>query len=151
MKIHFFLCWGKSRKIYKNTACEALSHEYMKRIQGFTELEFVHGNFDDIQKRRQSLGARLWVLERSKKSKILSSEDLSATLSRLLDQGQRHLMVVVGPPDGFRVEEIEAMKADLLWSFGPLTLPHELASVVAVEQLYRAFTIIKKHPYHLGH
>jgi len=39
----------------------------------------------------------------------------------------------------------------LIWSFGAMTLPHELASVVAAEQIYRAISILKNHPYHSGH
>ena len=41
--------------------------------------------------------------------------------------------------------------ADFKLSFGPITLPHELARLVLAEQLYRAFTILNKHPYHCGH
>lgn len=41
-------------------------------------------------------------------------------------------------------------RADASWSLGPLTLPHELARVIVVEQLYRASTILRGEPYHKG-
>jgi len=55
----------------------------------------------------------------------------------------------VGGADGF--SEQTRQSAVLVLSLGRMTLAHELARVVLLEQLYRAFTILKGHPYHLGH
>jgi 23S rRNA (pseudouridine1915-N3)-methyltransferase len=55
----------------------------------------------------------------------------------------------VGGADGFSTEF--KRQADLLLSFSRMTMPHELARVVLLEQIYRAFTILRGHPYHTGH
>jgi len=68
-----------------------------------------------------------------------------------MNSGIQELQIVIGGPDGFPPKELEEMKPRLRWSFGPMTLPHELAAVVAVEQLYRAMTILHHQPYHSGH
>ena len=59
------------------------------------------------------------------------------------------LLFAIGGSDGFT--EDARRQASVTLSLGKMTLPHELARVVLVEQLYRAFTILKNHPYHLGH
>jgi 23S rRNA (pseudouridine1915-N3)-methyltransferase len=58
-------------------------------------------------------------------------------------------LFAVGPANGFSAETRQ--EAKLLLSLGKMTLAHELARVVLLEQLYRALTILKGHPYHLGH
>jgi 23S rRNA (pseudouridine1915-N3)-methyltransferase len=60
----------------------------------------------------------------------------------------RPVAFVIGGSNGLDPEFIGA--AHERWSLGPLTLPHELARVVIVEQLYRAFTILEGGPYHKG-
>ncbi|MDE2290804.1 MAG: 23S rRNA (pseudouridine(1915)-N(3))-methyltransferase RlmH [Elusimicrobia bacterium] len=96
-------------------------------------------------------GTRLWLLDRGPGSRVLSSEDVAGRLAAERDGGTRVLEVLVGPADGFTPAEVSALAPSLRWSFGPLTLPHELAAVVAAEQLYRARTILQGAPYHLGH
>ena len=59
------------------------------------------------------------------------------------------LLFAIGGSDGFSEEA--RRHAGLMLSLGKMTLPHELARVILAEQLYRAFTILKNHPYHLGH
>jgi 23S rRNA (pseudouridine1915-N3)-methyltransferase len=92
-----------------------------------------------------------WVCEREQKSRVLSSTDLARELEKVMTAGAQELQIVIGGPDGFTKEALEEMKPVLRWSFGSMTLPHELAAVVASEQIYRALTIIRRHPYHSGH
>jgi 23S rRNA (pseudouridine1915-N3)-methyltransferase len=75
----------------------------------------------------------------------------SAELARRMDEwrlGSRAVTFVLGGSHGLAAELLQ--RADDRWSLGPLTLPHELARVVVLEQLYRAFTILRGEPYHKG-
>ena len=79
----------------------------------------------------------------------LSSEQFAEQMGRLRDTGVQTVVYAIGPADGWSAEG--RARADHLVSFGPITLPHELASVVLAEQIYRALTILAGHPYHCGH
>ena len=79
----------------------------------------------------------------------LPSEDLAATLGSFQDTGIQQLILAIGPADGWSPAALA--RADHTVAFGRITLPHELAAVVAAEQLYRALTIRAGHPYHSGH
>jgi len=83
------------------------------------------------------------------RGKQLSSEDLAHFLEDHQNRGTPLLMFAIGPADGFS-DQARAI-AGFQLSLGKMTLAHELARVVLLEQLYRAFTILKGHPYHLGH
>ena len=76
-----------------------------------------------------------------------TSEDLARQLDRWLIAA-RPLAFVIGGSHGLDAPLMA--RAAARWSLGPLTLPHELARVVVIEQLYRAFTILKGEPYHKG-
>jgi 23S rRNA (pseudouridine1915-N3)-methyltransferase len=78
-----------------------------------------------------------------------SSERFAELLGRLRDTATQTLILAIGPASGWSPDAITS--SDLTLSFGPITLPHELARVVLAEQLYRALTILAGHPYHLGH
>jgi len=74
-----------------------------------------------------------------------STEQLAARLGDWMGSG-RDLALLVGGPDGL-TDEVRAA-AGQLWSLSPLTLPHPLVRVVLAEQLYRAWSILRGHPYH---
>jgi 23S rRNA (pseudouridine1915-N3)-methyltransferase len=81
----------------------------------------------------------------------LSSAEFAAWLGARRDQGVQHMVFAIGQADGWSQAAIDAAKAGLLLSFGPITMAHELARLVLAEQLYRACTILSGHPYHSGH
>ncbi|MFL5401394.1 MAG: 23S rRNA (pseudouridine(1915)-N(3))-methyltransferase RlmH [Gemmatimonadales bacterium] len=76
-----------------------------------------------------------------------TSRDLAGQLERWL-QLSRPVTLLLGGSNG--LDRSLIARADARWSLGPLTLPHELARVVVLEQLYRAFTILRGEPYHKG-
>jgi 23S rRNA (pseudouridine1915-N3)-methyltransferase len=81
--------------------------------------------------------------------KQLSSNELADELGRHMESGTQLLAFAIGPADGWSAALLA--RADLVIAFGRITLPHELAAVVAAEQIYRALTIRAGHPYHSGH
>lgn len=76
-----------------------------------------------------------------------TSPDLAKQVERWLIAA-RPLAFVIGGSHG--LDGPLVARAVARWSLGPLTLPHELARVVVAEQLYRAFTILRREPYHKG-
>lgn len=79
----------------------------------------------------------------------LSSEAFAAWLGARRDQGTQHLVFAVGPAGGW--SDDARKRAQLLLSFGPMTMAHALARLAIAEQIYRAFTILSGHPYHNAH
>ena len=76
----------------------------------------------------------------------LGSEELAAFIGKLRDSGTAEVRMAVGGPVG--VSPALLRKADAVLSLSRMTFPHDLARLVVVEQLYRAFTILKGEPYH---
>ena len=100
-----------------------------------TEGELILGKLGDAE--------RLVLLD--ERGRQLASKALAARLVDWQSDG-RDLCFVIGGPDG--VPETCRQRADFTWSLSSLTLPHGLARVLLVEQLYRAHSLQTGHPYH---
>ena len=102
-----------------------------------------------MQAEGEQLLARLGDAEQvvllDERGKHLTSRALTTRLADWQADG-RDLCFVVGGPDG--VSDACRQRADFTWSLSQLTLPHGLARVLCVEQLYRAWSLLNGHPYH---
>ena len=134
----------------KSPAIQSLTDEYVKRLRQFAEAEGVSLK-DEVAllKLCDGRGARRRLVLLDSRGKQLSSEELAAFLREHQDRNPLPLVFAIGPADGFS-DQLRG-KADFALSLGKMTLAHELARVVLLEQVYRAFTVLKGHPYHLGH
>ena len=143
------VCWiGKT----KESAIQVLTDEYLKRLSRYAEVAGIPLQDEAAVLKLCTRTARpvrhaLVLLDR--RGKQFSSEELANWLGDYRDRNSLPLLFAVGPADGFTDEARRA--ATLVLSLGRMTLAHELARVVLLEQIYRAFTILRGHPYHTGH
>jgi len=148
------LAVGKLRPAYREAA-----DEYIRRLRRFARLEEREireagraGNA--VAQRREETkrlaatvpeGARIVALTRGGDG--WSSPELARQMARWRTES-RPMAFVIGGAEGLENEFVN--RADSRWSLGALTLPHELARVIVLEQLYRGFTILAGTPYHKG-
>ena len=136
----------------KEAAIEALSVGYLKRLSRFAEEEGVVLR-DEAALLRLAMGEGsrskccLVLLESS--GKQFSSEEFAEFVRNHRENNSLSLLFAIGPANGFS-DEVRRAASNIL-SLGKMTMPHELARVVLLEQVYRAFTILNRHPYHIGH
>ena len=147
---------GKLKERFWADACA----EYLKRLKAYarvtvTEVADVDpGRAGGVAAARAKEGEAILaalpetahVVLMAIEGKQRSSEGLSRRLDELALSGRSDIAFVIGGSDG--VSRAVYDRADETLSFGPVTLPHNLARVVLLEQVYRAFKISRGEPYH---
>ena len=146
------VAWIAPKSRSKEPAYDTLTREYIARIAKYQAIEasdlLSEASLLKLLERSSGRTAPVLVLLDSQ-GKQMSSEELAAYIESQQSADVQQLLFAIGAADGFSDEA--RSRASKLLSLGRMTLPHELARVVLLEQLYRAFTIIRKHPYHCGH
>lgn len=144
----------------KEAAIQSLTDEYLKRISRYTQVEGLAlrdeaallqlcGRAASAKSTKTSNTGKSTLVLTDSRGKQFSSEEFAHFLEHYQDRNPLPLIFAVGGADGF--SEATRSAAQHTVSLGKMTLPHELARVILLEQLYRAFTILKGHPYHSGH
>ena len=153
------ICVGKLKEAFWVSACA----EYLKRLGAYAKVAVrevadvdparAGGDGAAVAKEGEavlavlrSLPERTHVVLLAIEGRQRSSEDFAARLEELAVGGASDVAFVIGGSAG--VSDAVRRAADETLSFGPITLPHNLARVVLLEQIYRAFRIIRGEPYH---
>jgi 23S rRNA (pseudouridine1915-N3)-methyltransferase len=141
----------RRRGASKHAAVDQLTSEYIQRASRFAAVEEAgFASEEALLKSLDRPGRTAPVLVAlDSRGRQMSSEELAELLRRHQERGTQELVLAIGPSDGW--SEAARKQAAIALSLGKITLPHELARVVLAEQIYRALTILHRHPYHLGH
>ena len=144
-----FIWIGKTRdKNYR-----ALQDEYLRRLSHFVKCEVVEikdsapADTKEIESQRilKKLNQNAFVCLLDVEGRKISSTELAMEIENWQNRGLKEATFIIGGAEGVSSEVVEKANNSLSLSF--LTFTHEMARVVMLEQLYRAFTIIKGFPY----
>ena len=134
------LCVGRIKTDYYRAGIE----DYTRRLRRFATVHIEEVPDQDPAREAKSL------LQRTNQARLVVCDERGENWSsaRFAEELGRHGAIdfVVGGPDG--LDEALRQRADASVGFGAITLPHELARLVLIEQIYRGFTLLRGHPYH---
>ena len=148
MKLHFI--WvGKT----KNKHWRALQEDYLERLSHFTKYSITvikdkaaHESIEIEGKRiLEKVNHSSFVCLLDVRGRALDSLKLAREFEKWQIRGIKELTIIIGGAEG--VPSAVVKRADFSLSLSLLTLTHEMARVVLIEQIYRAYTIIKGYPY----
>lgn len=152
MKLNFM--WlGKAKHSYINPGIEL----YQKRLKHYVKTDIIHlkdvkvGNVSEQKKKEgirfnNKIGASDYTICLHERGKELTSIELSKLLTKLQDSGKQNVNFLIGGAYGFSDDILNGCNYQL--SLSKMTLPHDLCRVILLEQVYRAFTIMRNEKYH---
>ncbi len=134
------LAVGRLREEWVRAACD----EYEKRIARHLPIEIVEVKDGDALVAR--IPPRYRVVALDERGREPTSDELAKKLATWMGSGTAGVAFLIGGADGLPAAAVE--RADEKLALSRLTLPHRIARVVLVEQLYRALSIVRGDPYH---
>ncbi|WP_419957694.1 23S rRNA (pseudouridine(1915)-N(3))-methyltransferase RlmH [Psychrobacillus psychrotolerans] len=150
---------GKLKEKYLKMGIE----EYTKRLGAYAKLDLVEvadekapenlseADMEIVKKKEgdrilAKIGADTYVIALAIEGKMKTSEQLAGDIESLMTYGRSKIAFVIGGSLGLHEDVMK--RSDEKLSFSKMTLPHQLMKLVLVEQIYRAFRIMKNEPYH---
>lgn len=153
------LCVGKLKEKYLKLGID----EYLKRLSAYANVSIVEVADEptkedmseveinqvldkEAEKLLAKIGSDRQIIVLAIEGKLITSEDLATTLESYATYGQSKVTFIIGGSLG--LAQSLKKKSHHSISLGRITLPHQLLRLVLVEQIYRAFRIIRQEPYH---
>ena len=132
------VCLGKNKPLYKTGV-----DEFTKRLSKYCKFELLESSSSKESKNQGNLKGTIVALDEG--GKEFTSQQFSKFMQKL-NMESKDITFVIGPAEGLSKEIKD--KANHTISLSKMTMPNQMAKLVFLEQLYRAFTIIKGEPYH---
>ena len=134
--------------------------EFLKRIQPYSSLKIIEIASEDIknssmvekyldaeaEKILSQIPDSAFVITLEIEGKLLASEEFAGKINAIIRNGCNQLVFVIGSAEGLSKQVKK--RADFAISLSKMTLPYQIARLILLEQIYRAFKIIKNEPYH---
>lgn len=118
--------------------------EFVKRIQPYSSLQIIET--DEEEKILKQIGESSYFIVLDIKGYSLFSEEFAEKIKDVSLSGINQLIFAIGGAEGFS-DEVKN-RADYLLSLSSMTFVHQMARLILIEQIYRAFRIINNEPYH---
>ncbi|MBU1126669.1 23S rRNA (pseudouridine(1915)-N(3))-methyltransferase RlmH [Patescibacteria group bacterium] len=120
-----------------------LGDDFRKRLRPFVKLE--HKIVDNESKIENQIPTGDMIVILDERGKLMTSPQVAELIGLVEDRGQ-HVTVIIGGPKG--LSDKTKSRANFLFALSPLTFTHDFAHILFLEQLYRAFTILRGKEYH---
>lgn len=123
--------------------------EYFSRLQRYVKVEILYlkdGPPEVLASRYAKAAEGCWRIALDERGEIVTTAQLRSLVDRWEMAGTKRAALLIGPADGHTAEMRQ--NADCVLSLSKLTMQHELALVVALEQVYRIYTLKQGEPYH---
>jgi 23S rRNA (pseudouridine1915-N3)-methyltransferase len=137
---------GAMRELFEDYAARLNPKISLKEVEERRPLKGDELKRREAQLLLEAIPIDAYVIALDGRGKQLSSEALALKIQSLQDDGQRSALFVIGGADGHDQSLLE--RANFTLSLGPQTWPHMLVRVMLAEQIYRADSILRGHPYH---
>lgn len=150
------ICVGKIREKYIKNGIE----EFLKRINPYSSIKIIEIPAEDIkndnltekklEKEADKILSKIkensFVIVLDANGKPLTSENFAKKLGSISSKGINQVFFIIGSSEG--LSKKVKQKADFILSFSKMIFPHQLMRLILVEQIYRAYKILKNEPYH---